>query len=398
MALYIQHGAHKANKIDEAFNLNLADGVILSPKNEKKPENIVTTCEQIKSDFPEKKVLVDPQFHYSAFETDYEGHLSNYVFFQSELKRKDFLNPSRIQKYVEDVIDYQSSLSVSGLLSPTVLIRNFNDLYSHIALQLIAATEDYVSKVNTSLPLFHSLVVSQDAFSSIADIDDMLNTLTTFDASGFYITIDRTTKDYTQRFDSETLSKIMYFIYKLGVVNKFEIIIGYCDLVGLLFHAVGAESSACGWYGSQRQFSTLRFAPSSGGNQPRPRYTSAPLLNSILVFPEFDSACNIGFADRVASITDFDTELIKNRSTDDWDIKTSSLHHWQTLSSMFRYLDATDSTEEKLSRVQALIEKAVENYTVLQDNGVQFEANSNSKHLTDWLNSIEEFSRLTKIR
>jgi len=70
----------------------------------------------------------------------------------------------------------------------------------------------------------------------------------------------------------------------LGHINDLEVVNGYSDFCGILYRAVGSAAFATGWSQGLRQFHKRAFTKQKpGGQAPRLRYTSLPLLNSILL-------------------------------------------------------------------------------------------------------------------
>src|SRR5690606_36681390 len=82
---------------------------------------------------------------------------------------------------------------------------------------------------------------------------------TSWDATGFYICIVRDEATYTQKFHPDRFAHLMYATYVLGELNKFEVVFGYADYLGLALRAAGASAIASGWSQSLRQCHSNTF-------------------------------------------------------------------------------------------------------------------------------------------
>jgi hypothetical protein len=341
MSLYVQHGYGKGKMISEAIEANLVKGIIISPKDEK-PENTTNLIKGIPSNI---EVLFDPQFQAFMIEGRNDGRLSEYPYYVQKISRLTLSDSENIIKFVKDCIDYQTNLGLSSVISPTVTITDFRDMYSQKALDFAIEASKHIGKDK----LLIGLVVKESAFSARADVDEYLRTLTEFDkARGFYLLVERANSDLEQHFNEEVLVNIMYFIFVLSKRADFEVIVGYSDYVGLLYHAVGAHATACGWHNSLKLLSSKRFMPSQGGRPKLPRYSCSPLLTH-LVFPQHMRAFDKkGMLNDILSETDYD-----ERFTGDTELSATiqCLTHWQALGRIIDRIDSIEGTKERLEFV-----------------------------------------------
>ncbi len=341
MSLYVQHGYGKGKMISEAIEANLVKGIIISPKDEK-PENTTNLIKGIPSNI---EVLFDPQFQAFMIEGRNDGRLSEYPYYVQKISRLTLSDSENIIKFVKDCIDYQTNLGLSSVISPTVTITDFRDMYSQKALDFAIEASKHIGKDK----LLIGLVVKESAFSARADVDEYLRTLTEFDkARGFYLLIERANSDLEQHFNEEVLVNIMYFIFVLSKRADFEVIVGYSDYVGLLYHAVGAHATACGWHNSLKLLSSKRFMPSQGGRPKLPRYSCNPLLTH-LVFPQhmrtFDDE---GMLNDILSGTNYDEWFIGDKEPNPM---IQCLTHWQALGRIIDRIDSIEGTKKRLEFV-----------------------------------------------
>jgi hypothetical protein len=188
----------------------------------------------------------------------------------------------------------------------------------------------------------------------------------------------------------------MQVVYALGVLNDYEIIMGYTDILSILFHAVGASATCCGWYQGLRKFSLRNLTPKTGGKRGLPRYTSLPLLNSILVL-ELSNIEDEECVKRVISDTEYDQEIRINPGEATWPDDISALHHWCALNNAINDMLAYDDISDRLEVVSEKISYALALYGDIDRLGVQFNLNNGPKHLNQWVDAIKDFRNETGV-
>jgi len=387
MSIYTQHGYGKGDKINKGLQNDLVSGVILSPKDES-PDTLSSYITDLRQNYSSSKILLDPQFYVATISPVIDGHLPEYEgYYHPNLTRTDF-SPANIQRYVEECINYQISLNLDRIISPTVSFDDFKDTWSQISIFLAQQSLQYYNTLNDKPPLLIALVFSENALKG-EDMNEFLNIITTFNAKGFYIIVNRNLRQYQQQIEPEILENFLHFTYILSVINNFEVILGYTDLVGIPLHVSGAMATACGWFSNLRQFSLSRFQPTSGGRTPRPRYTSIPLLNSILVVPEMDSIRRAGMLREIITSTSYDAGMKTNPVDNPWPPEISCLHHWESLRNVINHIESLPDIRSKLAWIKSRIERANLLYNSLSQRGVAFE--TGFSHLQQWMQAITGF-------
>ena len=287
MKLYAQHGYAKSTKIDVGFEAGALDGVVFGPNNEK-PSSLQECVERFARLTPKRDILIDPQLYVSLLSKPKEGYLPLYDnYYISNLTIRDF-TPRRINDLVHNVLDFQHGLPVTRLLSPTIILESFTNRSAQIAHFLAESSIDYYTSLKSPRPLLLSFVFDQTALTSQEQVHEFLDTVSLYEAAGFYLVVVRPVGQYQQRFDYEQMAAWLLILYSLGIRNGFEVVCGYTDFLGFPASALGATAAATGWFNSLRQFDVKRFLPSTGGRPPKERYSSAPLLNSIF-YQELDN-------------------------------------------------------------------------------------------------------------
>ena len=385
MTILAQHGFGKSDKIERGIADGSIDGVIMSPRDER-PPNLASFLSALTATHPNVERLVDPQLHAGTIIGARDGRLPSYGHYRRNLVPSSF-SPSAIQDFVREALNWQNSLDVSSVVSPTVSVEDLGGRWAQIALMLAQET---VAQFNGTKPLLISLVVREDALRHLAPVDNWLDELTRLDVDGFYLVVFRNSEIYRQHYDPEVLSALMRVCYSLGELNQYRVYVGYADMATLLLHAVGVTRTAAGWYVNLKQFTMRRFEPVSGGRRARPRYSSRPLLNSIYM-SELDGIYNGGHLGHVLSGTSYDARFNTNTNPENvpWPDDVAALHHWEVLSEISQSLQGT-TVGDRLDSARTIIGHAQAVYTQA-GTLVPFANETGPTHLVQWLDALSRF-------
>ncbi len=391
MTLYIQHGHGKSTKITEAFDDGVAGGVIFAARNER-VDKLDAYIEKLREGYDNLDVLFDPQFYVSTLVPANDRYLSEeYPYYQPGRTASSFIGPSKLSEFAKSTLDFQCERDLDRLISPTVIANSLSDRWSQIALQLADASLEYHAGLPEPPPLLLSLVISEAALDSRQDVDTLLDTLTTWDTKGFYLVIVRDDPAYSQHFDPERLARLLYLVHILSARNDYEVVCGYSDFVGIPLTAVGATAFAAGWYHSLRQFHEKAFLKRKPGGQPtRLRYSSLPLLNSIML-SELESITEVGHLEEVLSGVPLDSVITDAPSPEssNWTGRLSERHHWQTLAAAIAEFGGQPQSD--LESVIEYVRTARGLYTQVKGAGVPFERHIDGHHLSSWYRGIQSF-------
>ncbi|MBL9081832.1 MAG: hypothetical protein JNK76_08515 [Planctomycetales bacterium] len=391
MAFLIQHGHGKSEKIENALNDGV-DGVILGAKHEA-PEKLSAYLDELTHGY-ECHRLFDPQFFVSTLVPPNEGHLSEYPYFRSGLSSGNF-TLRKVRAMADDVLRFQDSLSITAMISPTVIFDSFNDRWAQIALNLADASLEAHTALSNPKPLLLAFHFSEQALSSHDDVGRFLDTVTQdgWDMHGFYLALARHDSEYTAGFESDRLANLLYIANVLGRVNGLQVVFGYADFCGLPIRGAGASAFAGGWHQSQRRFLKSKFLQrtSTGGQPPRPRYASAPLLTSILV-SELRDIYEIGMLNDVLSGTELDEIITSDPDAiaRTWNGPLSHRQHFQCL----KLLDSKvgNSVQSNLKELRRRIADAQALYANLESLGISFDSTTDGAHLAEWDQGITTFA------
>jgi hypothetical protein len=277
------------------------------------------------------------------------------------------------------------------------LLESFSDRSAQIAHFLSQAAMEYHSSLGSPPPLLLSYVFSEAALATRSDVAEFLDAVSLFTATGFYLVVARANNQYQQTFEPNRMSEWLMTIYSLASRNRFEVVCGYTDFIGLTAAAAGASASATGWFNSLRQFNVNRFLPATGGRRPKERYSSAPLLNSIYL-QELDNCYQVGRLQQVKTGTRFDRIFTQDGRPieQDWPDDLSTLHHWATLSKIYERVPGT-RVRERLAVVEEQVAAAQLLYADLRRRGVQFDPVTNGSHLPNWVDAITLFRNAARL-
>ena len=189
------------------------------------------------------------------------------------------------------------------------------------------------------------------------------------------------------------MENLLYFVHVLGALNQYHVKVGFTDWFGFILEAAGAASTACGWHQGLKQFSMARYQPASGGRRPRKRYSSRPLLSSVLITPELEDIFLVDRLPRVLSGSPHDEILTDGPAAGEgaWSDQISCLAHWWSLNGLSQGLAGIRRIPQKLDRVAELIDSAQALYSRLIARGVNFEIPTGTEHLESWSEAIRGF-------
>lgn len=390
MKIYAQHGWGKGDKLDRGFRDGVISGVILSPHDEE-PTDLRTYVESLSSFRPRPDVLCDPQAYVSLIRDANEGKLPQYQFYRQDLGLRDFGTARNIQRLVRETIDFQRAIDLTHIVSPTIIAESFTDRSAQIAISLAQETIDYWASVTGDRRrLLISFVFSEDALTHSDQVAEFLDTISLFEANGFYFIVDRNNPMYSQDFEPGRLAEMTRMVYSLKR-SKFEVVFGYSDFVALAFAAVGADAAATGWSQKLRRFNRARFQPSRGGRRPRDRYSSSKLANSIYL-TELDACQDVGKLRAVKSNTAYDAMFDGHGypSGVSWSPEESALHHWASIAMLSSKI-ASGVVRDRVNNLRRVITDAQSLYDALAQLGVRFEPPNGPSHLENWNEATTKF-------
>ncbi len=389
--LLAQDGHAPSGKIERGLATDLIDGAVFCPRAHSSGK-IQEVLSDYKKRYAGKIFALDPNFYVSVFPADRTGKLDSFPFFQPNLRKAHFASLKNIQSDVKNILDYQIALDLPYLISPGVIVQSFSSAWGQINLQLYSESIEYARAQKVKSKLLLCLPIGEAALREDEQLSDFLDELTALEVDGFYVFVERATREAPQWSDATTLSGLLYLTNSLSG-NDYEVFIGYVDMVGILLKAVGAKAISNGWWRNLKQFTKDRYLEGGGGKPPRITYTSSSLLNSIFIDPELQIITEVGFGNEVLSHSSFDAKLGTDPINQAWTQEEATLHYWEVLRNLCNEIDKLDSVERKLALVKEKIQNAKGLYARLKGSGIGFESISGPIHLKVWEDSIVLFEQ-----
>lgn len=272
MGLYVQQGHGKGSRIQGLLEAGTIEGWVLSPYDES-PSSLRDTVQQLRRQgIPS---LLDPQTFVHSIERSRTSKLDEHG-----LELENFQPPltaRQVQEHVERSIRLADELDVSILISPGLVQRNFQDIWTGMALQFAGTVADSFNGET-----FASAIVHEDA---LADdwrwTSKWLDQVTGIDGiTGVYLCpVRRDAGPYPYVWQPDRLARLLRITHRLRK-SGLQVLVGYQDFEGLAAIAAGAFAIASGWAVNRRVFLEERWQPQSGGSPPTvrvflPSYMSA---------------------------------------------------------------------------------------------------------------------------
>jgi len=290
MKLYAQHGFSDGGKILKGVAEGYIDGVIYSPRD----IAFARLCDELASVRKTRRDadrFFDPQYYAGYNVSDPEARLGRLEtcdeyqsFFRSRTRRQLEGSRDLLRKDIEDCLTFQRPLSLSGVISPNILIsRSFDSIDAVVSKNFIREAGRVHTRLRCAKPLYVTLAVSREALMDRAELFSFLEDITILDPPprGFYVLVAARSGDArTDIFNADVIAGWMLMNRSLSV-NGFEVVNGYSDVLTPFLGIAGATAGATGWWSNLRVFSLSRFLPAGGGRLPIPRYLSTRLLNRI---------------------------------------------------------------------------------------------------------------------
>ncbi len=391
----IQHGPAKGAKIENAIINNYCSGVIFSPREE--------TFESIKNYCTNKflnkdNTFYDPQLYYARYDPSLYKNLEKNETYPSEIKRKDWrTKDANLLKYF-DRHALESSIISNQLITPGLCIDSLDWKFDHTLEIYNYCVEEY-SQFNS---YYLTLAIGENMFHSKNDIDELLEDINDEieEKDGIYFFIvhenaenNNKIKNY-EYMDEETLSNILYFLYKLKNMN-FKVLSAYNFLNAILFSMIDIDYVSGGWFNTLRKFSKDRFESIDTFGIRKKTYTSIPLLSYFTgeLADLVSQKINISF---MMSNTPYDSKFLSNY--DSLSFVDYEQEFWSAINNAIQEINLQDSIERKISYVENMIKQAINYYdkmlgNFIEEKEIYNKLKNSSAHLIKWLLTIDLFKK-----
>lgn len=358
MSFWVQHGYGKGDKIrDLVAGPFPPAGVILSPSSEPN-QTLVNTAKSC--DDSGVRILLDPETYVYSIDGGHgKKHLDNELDI-GPLHWSD--SPARLAGIVRAVVELNDQMGTSEVIAPAPVQQSFGDAWTGLALQLARETATATSK-----PVLASVVVDAGAFSDWHTAEQWLDAVTTLDTAGVYLLVGWDGATYPNTWDAAILKNIYRAVYRLAVINQYEVIWGYSDVAGAIGLAAGADGCATGWYLSLRLWTTQKWIPRSGGRQSAPRVMSVPMLSPLIAQGEADIAARTAIGSQIFP----DVSIRSQLAAGTWGLAEAWYQHMEAVSEIASTItNYSDEIEERVEMALGWIDEAQEYVRRLDAAGV----------------------------
>lgn len=386
--LFIQHGPAKGKKIEKAFEKNIVEGVIFSPRDESS-EMIKQYCDNSMY-LNYNNIMLDPQFYYSTYDINLLKLLNEQFEYPVQVTRKDWRRRNeRILKYFDNYSIKVKEIS-NSMITPGFCIDSIDWKFDYTI-----DIYNYFREKNDFDNYYMSLMISSEIFHSKNDIEDILEEIkeNIDQKDGIYLIIKyplNQTKNY-ESIDPETLSNILYFVYSLKNCG-FKVIVGYTFLNSILFAMADCDIISTGWFNNLRKFEQSKFESIDSFGIRKKRYVSIPTLTYMPL--ELINECKKIDITKLYSNTEWDIKAIDDQ--DNVSFVDLEQQYWEALHNMISEINKKRTVLEKVNYVKECIKEARGIYdeilSVTKDKKeVQNRIKLEFKHIDDWQFAIELF-------
>ena len=392
MTIFAQHGFGKGTKIEDGIDDGSLAGVILSPHDETESK-INAFITQIASDYPDTTRFVDPQVHVRFARNKpirANSKLTDYPYWSDVVNAVLPLNSQDRRNIIQACLSWQLGLDVSHAVSPTVEIDAFGGSREHDAVRLAEESIHYLNAEFPDVPMLASFVIDERTLGDAVGVQSWIDTVGELECHGVYLIMRRDLTRYEQTFPPRALMQLLRICYKLTEEYHKMVIVGYTDFVTLLLHAAGAAGTGTGWYFNLRWFAYRRFYESGGGGG-TPRYSSFPLLNSILG-DELAAIRNRALESFVTTGALLDAAAVHTAGSANGPNSTPPIirHHWAGLADSIRNMPG-QPISMRLDIAEQIVSGAQQVYGRL--HGIPFDPTAGSRHLGQWATALANFRR-----
>jgi hypothetical protein len=394
MKLFAQVGHGLGDKVAIGLKEKLIDGAIFSPKDLKR-ETMVSRISEIRRDFPDAEIMVDPQFYVCLFANSPAinfGNITDWSYFRT-FRKGELERSQTVDRVLEEYFKEIADLEVTSVLAPNIYIsQSFDSREAVIAKNFVRQAREVYNKTGNKRPLLASLIICREALQDRKEFEDFINDITILDPrpDGFYLIIaSRSAEALSDIYHTDVVANWMMFNLSLSI-NGFEVINGYSDLLTPFLGAAGGVAGATGWWSNLRVFSIDRFFPSVGGRLPIVRYLSKLLLNRI-TFSEKEAL--IPFVPRVLNQLPHDQDYDREHSPEhspEPERSREVLQSWEALKSLNEELSDNDVATGLEKCLQA-ISRAGQAYSEIATFGIVLDQKSRDEHVLPLLDGLRQF-------
>ena len=392
MKLFAQIGYGPGEKVDKGLSEGLIDGSIFSPKDLQQ-ETMKNRISEMRSNYPNAEILVDPQFYVSLFAnspTINVGYIPDWKSFRTFRKGELELSET-VDRILKEYFEEVSTLDVTSVIAPNIYIsQSFDSREAVIAKNFVRQARRVYEKTGDERPLLASLIICREALQDRREFEEFINDITILDSppDGFYLIIaGRSSEASSDIYHTDVVANWMMLNLSLSI-NGFHVINGYSDILTPFLGAAGGQAGATGWWLNLRMFSMEKFFPKAGGRLPIVRYLSKLLLNRI-TFSEMDAIRPFvpSITNQLPHDSDYNPEPERAEEV---------LQSWEAIKSLNEEIVTEDITDSLENCIQAVL-LAKQAYNEIASTGIMLDQRSRDEHILALSDGSRQFKERAEL-
>ena len=310
--------------------------------------------------------VLDKKHHRGTKHFDYSGVVSP----------EQIVNPPKFvqgytDNYVKEVIKAQEEMGVSAIISPYLYIETVDDFSAEANFLLWRETNDYLE--SDSENCYFALLISERLVLSRKELMELALMISNHRfAKKIYLRLESKRESSQPMWDRDYMENLKDFL--IFVSQTSNILLASSGIEGLGYLCFGLAEVGTNPLFSQRKFSfSDKSSTRGGGTEPIPRYFTRSLLNEVLVPQEVDTPMSANPA--IRPIFDCSCGFCPNRD------KESRLKHYLV---NYDEMFSSIANSKDVNDFKNWIEAAIDNYDLLEDEGLQFSPSTNGNFLSVW--------------
>jgi hypothetical protein len=247
MKLYLQFGHGMIAHCDELFGDNIAEGVVLSPRD-LTLKQLVDVAQNTTN--ANKRVLFDPQCYIR--DADHE-RLTQHAYWKAFKKTatNNILTSNGAAQIVAPLYAYNLALETEAVVLPGLMAdavtQDWLTLHRNIATEGVRLVNDR--------PVFSTIALSTDATADESQIEAVVEEAARWKVSGFYV-VAQAAKYLVE--DINWLANLMILTAGLKLLGK-KVIVGYSNHQSLCLATANVDVIASGTWLNVRAFDPSKF-------------------------------------------------------------------------------------------------------------------------------------------
>jgi hypothetical protein len=247
MKLYLQFGHGMIAHCAELLEDNVADGVILSPRDLTQKQLIEVAGN---TNTANKRVLFDPQCYIRDAD---HARLTDHVYWKvyKRTTTSSILTPGGAAQIINPLYAYNLTLDTEAVVLPGIMADAVTDDWLNLHRNVAAEGVRLIS----DRPVISTIALSTDAISDESQIEAVVEEAARWNVSGFYV-VAQAAKYLVE--DINWLANLLILTSGLKLLGK-RVIVGYSNHQLLCLAAANVDAIASGTWLNVRAFDPSKF-------------------------------------------------------------------------------------------------------------------------------------------